>query len=91
LPHSSTELDSVVRIEALQPIRGSDHGGNMPHQIGLVFLGVLGILFGSYGFVELAQAYRTASLDEWQDKALPGAGGVIVGVMFAVMAFQALG
>jgi hypothetical protein len=63
----------------------------MPHQVGLAFLGVLGVFFGSYGFVELARAYRTASLDEWQDKAIPGAGGVVVGVMFAVMAFQALG
>jgi hypothetical protein len=63
----------------------------MPHQIGLAFLGLLGVFFGSYGFVELAQAYRTGSLAEWRDKALPGAGGVVIGVMFAVMAFRTLG
>jgi uncharacterized membrane protein HdeD (DUF308 family) len=63
----------------------------MPHQIGLVFLGVLGVFLGSYGFVELAKAYRAASLAEWQDKAIPGACGVVIGVMFAVRAFQALG
>ena len=49
----------------------------MPHQIGLAFLGVLGVFLGSYGFVELVQLYRTASLAEWRDKALPGAGGVV--------------
>jgi hypothetical protein len=63
----------------------------MPHQIGLAFLGLLGVFFGSYGFVELAQAYRAASLAEWRDEALPGAGGVVIGVMFAVMAFRTLG
>ena len=36
------------------------------------------------------QAYRAVSLDEWGDKALPGAGGVIIGVLFAVMAFRTL-
>jgi hypothetical protein len=51
----------------------------------------LGVFFGSYGFVELAQAYRTASLAEWRDKALRGVGGVVIGVMFAVKAFQTLG
>ena len=63
----------------------------MPDQIGFAFLGLLGVFFGSYRFVELAQAYRTASLAEWRDKALCGAGGVVIGVMFAVKAFQTLG
>jgi hypothetical protein len=60
-------------------------------QIGLAFLGLLGVFFGSYGFAELAQAYRTASLAAWTDKALSGAGGVITGVLFAVMALRTLG
>ena len=63
----------------------------MPPQMGLAFVGLLGVFFGSYGFAELAQAYRTASLAEWRDMALPGAGGVVIGVLFAVMAFRALG
>ena len=50
----------------------------IPHQIGLAFLGLLGVFFGSYGFAKLAQAYHAASLAEWTDKALPGAGGVIM-------------
>ena len=63
----------------------------MSHQIGLPFLVVLSLFFGSYGLGELVQAYRAVSLDEWGDKALPGAGGVIIGVLFAVMAFRTLG
>jgi hypothetical protein len=63
----------------------------MLHQINLAFLGVLGVFFGSYGLRGLVQAYRTTSLDEWSDKALPGAGGLIIGVLFATMAFRTLG
>jgi hypothetical protein len=51
----------------------------MPHQMGLAFLGLLDVFFGSYGFAELAQAYPTASLADWSDMALPGAGGVVRG------------
>ena len=61
------------------------------HQIGLAFLGLLGVFFGSYGFAELAQAYPTASLAEWTDKAITGAGGVITGVPFTAMALRTLG
>jgi hypothetical protein len=57
----------------------------MRDQIGPVVLGVLSLLFAIYGIRELATAYKTAALPAWTERAVPGAAGVLVAALFAVM------
>jgi hypothetical protein len=63
----------------------------MSHRVGLGFIAALSAFFGGYGLEELARAYRAITLDEWRARALPGAGGVILGVVLAVTTWQTLG
>ena len=63
----------------------------MHNQIGSVVLGSLSAVFAGYGFRELAGAYKTAALSAWGERAVPGAGGLLVGALFACMTFQVLG
>lgn len=63
----------------------------MSHVIASAFLAGLSLLFGSYGVQALALAYRTIPLDAWSEHALPGAGGIIVAALFALMVRQVLG
>jgi hypothetical protein len=57
----------------------------MPDQIGPIILATLSLLFATYGIRELASAYKTAALTDWTERAVPGAGGVLVAALFAVM------
>jgi hypothetical protein len=63
----------------------------MHNEIAPAFLGGLSFLFGGYGVQELALAYSTDGLNAWRERALPGAGGIIVAALFAVMVRQVLG
>jgi hypothetical protein len=63
----------------------------MHYQIGSIVLGSLSAVFAGYGFRELTGAYKTAALTAWSDRAVPGAGGVLVAALFACMTFQVLG
>jgi hypothetical protein len=63
----------------------------MSHGIAIAFLAGLSLLFGSYGLRALALAYRTIALDAWSERALPGAGGIFVAALFALMLRQVLG
>ena len=63
----------------------------MSHQFGLGFVAALSAFFGGYGLGELVRAYRAVALDEWGARALPGAGGLILGVVLAVTTWQTLG
>lgn len=63
----------------------------MHDQIGPVFLGGLGALFGGYGFRELVLAYKTTALAAWRERAIPGAAGIILAALFGVMVRQVLG
>lgn len=63
----------------------------MHSQIGSVFLGGLSAVFAGYGLWELALAYRTAALQAWTDRAIPGAAGILVAAVFAVMTLRVLG
>ena len=63
----------------------------MSHQVGLGFMAALSAFFGSYGLGEFVRAYRAVALDEWGARALPGAGGVILGVVLAANTWQTLG
>jgi hypothetical protein len=55
----------------------------MHDPIGPMFLGSLSAVFAGYGLRELALAYRTAALKAWSERAIPGAGGIIVAALFA--------
>jgi hypothetical protein len=60
----------------------------MHSEIGAVVLGSLSAMFAGYGVRELALAYETAEFHAWGERALPGAGGVFLAVVFAFMTFQ---
>jgi hypothetical protein len=62
----------------------------MHNEIGPVVLGLLTVVFAGYGVRELALAYRTAALRDWSEKAVQGAAGVCVAVVFAAMTWQIL-
>ena len=55
----------------------------LDHQIGPAFMIVLGLTFSTYGVGLLVQACRVEPLNEWMAKALPGAGAIMLGVLFA--------
>lgn len=63
----------------------------MQDQIGSVILGSISAVFAGYGIRELALAYKTAALQAWSEKAIPGAAGVLVAAVFAAMTLQTLG
>jgi len=56
----------------------------MTDRIGPTFLVLLSIAFGGYGIGELVRACRTKVLEQWREKALLGAGGIILGAMLLV-------
>jgi len=56
----------------------------MSDKIGPAFLVLLSVAFGSYGVGELVRAYRTEVLEQWREKALLGASGIILGALFLV-------
>jgi uncharacterized membrane protein HdeD (DUF308 family) len=60
----------------------------MVDQIGPDFLMILATVFGFYGIQELGAAYRTIPMNEWWDRALPGAGGLILAVLFIAAALR---
>jgi hypothetical protein len=63
----------------------------MHNQIGSFVLGGLSVVFAGYGFRELAGAYNADALNAWGNRALPGAGGVLLAALFADMTFRLLG
>ena len=52
-------------------------------QIGPAFLITSGMFSGLYSVSQLALAYHLEPFSEWVAKALPGAGAVLIGVLFA--------
>ena len=62
----------------------------MSDQIGQAFLAVLGSTFGCYGIRELVLACRIKPLNEWAEKALLGAGAVMLGGLFVTLALRAI-
>jgi hypothetical protein len=57
-------------------------------QIGPVFLAALSLVFGSYGVWELALAYRLDLFGAWIEKAVLGAGGLMLGVLLALCSYR---
>ncbi|PPQ38661.1 hypothetical protein [Rhodopila globiformis] len=62
----------------------------MHNEIGAVALGCLSAFFAAYGLRELAAAYRITASAAWCERAVPGAGGVVLGALFALMTMQVL-
>jgi hypothetical protein len=62
----------------------------MFQQFGLGCMLPLSAFFEGYGFGELVRAYRTVASDEWAARALPGVGGVTLGVVLALSTWQSL-
>jgi hypothetical protein len=62
----------------------------MHNEIGAVALGCLSAFFSGYGLRELAVAYRTTASAAWCERAVPGAGGVLLGALFALMTLHIL-
>ena len=56
--------------------------------IGPVFLATLSLAFCGYGVWELTRAWRLEPLDQWIEKALPGAGSLTLGVLFALCSYR---
>jgi hypothetical protein len=63
----------------------------MPNEIAPAVLGGLSAIFASYGIRELALAYKTDALKDWSERAVPGAGGVLLAALFAAMTLHILG
>ena len=57
-------------------------------EIGPIVMGVLSAVFGGYGLRELVLAYRIEPFDEWLARAVPAAGGVLLGVLFACIVLR---
>jgi hypothetical protein len=62
----------------------------MHNEIGPAVLAGLSVIFAGYGIWELALAYQTAALKDWSERAVPGAGGVLLAALFAAMAIHIL-
>ena len=60
----------------------------MQDQLGPAFLGVLSLLFGSYGLRELAVAYNVEPLGEWSEKAWVGAGSLTLCTLLAICSYR---
>jgi hypothetical protein len=54
----------------------------------MFFSAALSAFFCAYGVKALATAFQAGPLGEWLDLALPGAGGVILGVLFGMRSLQ---
>jgi len=63
----------------------------MQNQIGSLVLGGLSAVFAGYGLRELMGAYKADAFKAWGERALPGAGGVLLAALFADMTFHLLG
>jgi hypothetical protein len=63
----------------------------MHNQIGSLVLGSLSAMFAGYGVRELAFAYKTVALKAWSERAVPGATGILVAALFAVMTMRVFG
>jgi hypothetical protein len=64
---------------------------NMHNEIGPGVLAGLTGLFAGYGIRELALAYRLTALKDWSERAVPGAGGIILAGLFGAMTLRILG
>lgn len=60
-------------------------------QPGPAFLAFLSLAFGCHGMRELVLACRLEPFDAWVEKALPGAGGVILGALLAISCYRLVG
>jgi hypothetical protein len=58
------------------------------HQIGPVFLGALGLALGGCGVRELVLACRLEPFRERVEKAALGAGGLVLGAVFAASGYR---
>ena len=76
--------DNVGAAEAISRLMMSD-------KIGPAFLVLLSVAFGSYGVRELVRAYRAEGLEQWREKALVGAGGVLLGALLLVALRTSIG
>ncbi|HET6309080.1 MAG TPA: hypothetical protein VFG12_17950 [Rhodopila sp.] len=63
----------------------------MDHDIAPLVLGGLSTIFAVYGLWELARAYQATAWKDWSDRAVPGAGGVILAALFADLTLRILG
>jgi hypothetical protein len=63
----------------------------MDNEIAPAVLWGLSAIFAGYGVRELALAYKTSAIKKWGERAVPGAGGVLLAVLFADMALQIIG
>jgi hypothetical protein len=63
----------------------------MHNEIGPGVLAGLTGFFAGYGIRELALAYKITALKGWSERAVPGAGGIIVAGLFAAMTLRVLG
>jgi hypothetical protein len=62
----------------------------MPSEIGPVVLAGLSMIFAGYGIWELTLAYKTTALRDWSERAVPGAGGILLAALFAAMTVHIL-
>ena len=60
-------------------------------QIGALVMGVLSVIFGSYGLRGLLIAYRTDPLHEWIEKAGFAVAGVLLAALFACVSLRTIG
>jgi hypothetical protein len=59
-------------------------------EVAPLILGGLSTIFAVYGLWELARAYRAAGWKDWSDRAVPGAGGVLLAGLFADLTLRTL-
>jgi hypothetical protein len=57
-------------------------------QVGPAFLFASGLSLTAYGLGQLAQAWYVGPLGKWMAKVLPGAGAVMLGVLFTWSGYQ---
>ena len=62
----------------------------MQNEMGPVVLDALSVVFVGYGLREVVLDYKSAALRDWSEKAVQGAAGVGVAVVFAGMTLQIL-
>jgi hypothetical protein len=63
----------------------------MNNEIGFGLLAGLSGFFAGYGILELALAYKISALKDWGERAVPGAGGILLAGLFAAMTLRILG
>jgi hypothetical protein len=62
----------------------------MPNEIGPTVLAGLSMIFAGYGLWELTIAYKTTAFKDWSERAVPGAGGILLAALFAAMTLHIL-